>query len=511
MKLRNVLLKSVIFLNLSAVLGAINWNSYPTVEGNFFRRDTGDFIGEVFTLAAPYIWSESLQRYLYFPEDPTATDGHWAKVIFHDYDSLRVERRLNITVESRERVTDDALYFSGEVQFGRNINARGGGFRIHGDYLFVAWYHGGMENRHVMLSRRHINEDEWSTIQFPHRHIGFRGNPMIGDAHNWISIGISPIDGTIHLLYDMHAYTESEFPDDFFNYNVSVPGAATAENWDISLFNDKQNYLREGENYERVTYPTFRVNNEGELIAMWRIGGHTSGSYHITRYDGEEWTPNFRLSHGQGANPRWGPYGSLRFAQDAFHLVLHARYQGSPAPLQSGLYYATTVDPTAESGWENIDGQSLEVPFMDLRDLKIGEPTELGVGDRISVSPGFLLTDNGSVHFSTVVSGTNVHYYRGPDEEEFNVATSGVPDGSLFSLGNIVFKRTIQEGRIRIYATPAGRSEWESVFLDRHSTATYSHGTWVRSGNMIYFLGQHQGNSERLPMDIIGFRIEMDN
>lgn len=511
MKPAKVIFLVLLLLNPFAISGSINWNSYPSVEGNFFRRDTGAFLGEVFTLASPYIWSESLQRYLYFPVGSQVDHGAWAQVIFHDHDSLRVARRIRISVEGRERVSNDGLFFSGPVQFGRTITARSGSLAVYENFIFVAWYRGGMDDRHVMLSRRHVNDTEWQTIQFPHQHIGFRGDPTIGDSHNTIVIGISPIDGTVHMLYDMHAYRRDDFPDSYFNYNISLPGAATAENWDISLFNERQSYLRPGEDYQLVTYPSFRTNSDGDLLASWRIGGHTSGSLWMARYDGVEWSPNWRVTFGQGGN-RWGPYGSIRYAQDAFHLVFHARYPNNPAAeLQSGLYYAMTPDPGADRDWQTIDGTPLTLPISIIAPLRLAEPVDLGLGNRIATSPDFVITDDGSMHFVTTVSGTDVHYFRGPDETELNVAVSGVPSGSLFTKGNVVFLRELRDGRIHIWATPAGKNEWELVFFDRAARDNYSHGAWAMQDGILYFFGQHLGNAERLPIDLIRFRLEMDD
>lgn len=85
-------------------------------------------------------------------------------------------------------------------------------------------------------------------MSFTNNRIGLGGDPTIGDSHNVVVIGISPKTGSIHMLYDMHAYWKSRYPDDYFNYSYSIDGAATVDDakWSIDLFNPKQNYLSPG-------------------------------------------------------------------------------------------------------------------------------------------------------------------------------------------------------------------------------------------------------------------------
>jgi len=142
-------------------------------------------------------------------------------------------------------------------------------------------YRGGMDDRTLMLSRKNMQDPnaDWVTIEFPHQHIGFQGNPNVGDSHNTAAIGICTIDETIHILYDMHAYSSDAYPDDFFNYSVSIPNAAFVpdEEFNLSLFNLKRDFLKPGQNYERVTYPTINRVGDGSLVVRFRRGGAGNG------------------------------------------------------------------------------------------------------------------------------------------------------------------------------------------------------------------------------------------
>ena len=492
---------------MTSVVAAEDWSQFPTLPGNPTWVDTGPMLGLVEVSHDPYVWVEDMGRFVYAPPGTMSETGLWVNIPFAE--AAHGDRpMLNMSVVDRSRVTDDGLFFADNFQFGRQISAHGNAVTVYEDYIFVTWYHGGMDNRHVMLSRRHFESDTWETIQFPHRHIGWQGNPTIGDSHNTIAVGVCPIDETVHLLYDMHSYTSTNQPGNFFNYNISVPGAATAENWSLDLFNEKQNYLRRDGNYENVTYPSFSVLPDGSLMARWRVGGSTRGSFVYATYDGQGWSNNRTMTFG-GANPIWGLYGSYGYRAETggWHIGFSIRSNDSGAPLNSGFYYAFTDDPTGMTGWRTLDGQSVSIPIVDYRPLKIGEPTEFGVGDRIPVAAGWTVTENGSIHFRSTVSGTNVHYFRGPDDDEFTAVTSGVPNGGLASFGDYVLARGLEDGRFRVYATPAGEDDWELVFSDDDSPVSYRHGVLAQSGDYIVFYGQHSGMSDSLPLDVIRFRL----
>ena len=107
------------------------------------------------------------------------------------------------------------------------------------------------------------------------------------DAHNMISMGICPKDGTIHLSFDHHG--------DDLNYRVSKTGAATNPdtiNWDASLFGPTRNYLISGQTITGVTYPRFWQTLSGDLQIGFRTGTSGDGGWCIGDYDGTSstWT-----------------------------------------------------------------------------------------------------------------------------------------------------------------------------------------------------------------------------
>ena len=154
----------------------------------------------------------------------------------------------------------------------------------------MVWYRGDMSDRHVMISRSKIGNGmkEWVHIEFPYQYIGYRGNSLVGDSHNIIALGISPINDSIHLIYDLHAYGENRYPDDYFNYSHLINGTALVHDneWNIDLFYPKQTYLNPGYSYEIMTYPAFMTTSTGLLIAKFRYGGPYNANEVLNVFDG---------------------------------------------------------------------------------------------------------------------------------------------------------------------------------------------------------------------------------
>ena len=272
------------------------------------------------------------------------------------------------------KIADEALYLNGrkipndqwlthqstndtyDRAFGDKISVYRDCMEAYGDYVFLAWYKGGMTKRNVMLSRYNLKTKKLVTIQFPHRHTGFQNNPGIGEAHNTVSVGISPIDGTVHLLYDMHAYSptrpaDGSLKNDYFRYQYSVKNAATLPDSQFTLdkFYPKQLFLKRGENYEGLTYPNFFTNQKNELFMWIRRGGHNNGQYLFAKYDGNSWS-NFRefnelSANSQGGPYNWGLYGDIKFEQGKMRIGFHTRIANNNDVYENnnGFYYAYTI------------------------------------------------------------------------------------------------------------------------------------------------------------------------
>ena len=93
------------------------------------------------------------------------------------------------------------------------------------------------------------------------------------DAHDVVSLGISPVDGTLHFAWDMHGNT--------LRYRRSVMGLCTTNKaaWGTAgMMNPEQNWLVNASSpVGNVTYPMFINNPSGALIFEYRIGSTSRG------------------------------------------------------------------------------------------------------------------------------------------------------------------------------------------------------------------------------------------
>ena len=418
-------------------------------------------------------------------------------------------QQLAVSLEEESAVADSALYFDGtkydaetnpggNYRFGRRISPHGDCIDVVGGFAFVTWYRGGMDDRTLMLSRKNMQDPnaDWVTIEFPHQHIGFQGNPNVGDSHNTAAIGICTIDETIHILYDMHAYSSDAYPDDFFNYSVSIPNAAFVpdEEFNLSLFNLKRDFLKPGQNYERVTYPTINRVGDGSLVVRFRRGGAGNGDIWMASYNGSSWANNWMYSDGSIPLPdRYSLYGEEKFLHETFYSVFCIRYaQNDNYNLNSGLYFASTdaIPVTQSNQWKDIDGNSISIPIKAPDVVKIAEPSdEYGTADapRTSGGPAFTVTENGAIHMTTRVDDTKVHYYRGPGEAAFSSnAGDAIPLGRMFNFNNYVFMVNLLGGKVIINATPEGENDWEIVYSGATNPINFRHFNAVLEDDKLY-------------------------
>jgi hypothetical protein len=421
-------------------------------------------------------------------------------------------QQLMATLEEESVIADNALFFdgtqhnnsnpSGNYRFANRISPHGDCIDVVDGFVFVTWYQGGMDNRHLMLSRKKLDDPnaDWVTIEFPHQHIGWQGNPNIGDSHNTAAIGICTIDETIHILYDMHAYTENSYPDDFFNYSVSIPNAAFVPDaeFNLSLFNPKQDYLKSGQNYERVTYPALHRADDGSLVTRYRRGGSGNGDIYMASYDGNSWSNNWLYADGSIPLPdRYSLYGQEKFLYGTFYSIFSIRYaQNDNYTNNNGLYFAATdaLPVTQSNQWIDVNGNSISMPIKNADVVKIAEPSDdygTTAAPRTSFDPAFTITESGAIHAVTRVDNANVHYYRGVGQTTFSSNSGGaIPfpqvRGDIFSHNNYVFMVELLGGRPVIKATPEGENNWEIIYSAITEPTRFRHFDAVLDADKLY-------------------------
>lgn len=456
----------------------------------------------------------------------------------------------NISFEKQVKISDRALFFDGDKVpngtpnkagydyfFGNKISPHGDCIQTYQHYVFMTWYRGGESDRHVMLSRYNKQTGVTKTIKFPHRHTGYLNQPHIGESHNTIAVGVSPIDGTIHLLYDMHSYSENRpsdgsFADDYFRYSYSEKNAATVPDsqFTIDRFvnsnagNYKHLQLRNGVNYKSLTYPNFFTNKKGELFVWIREGGNTNGAYKFAKYDGNSWSgfTQFNILNAKrfGNDYNWGLYGDIKFESGKMRIGFsrRANISGDKYRLNNGFYYGYSDDPLGATKWKDANGKGFSLPLIDPETLKISEPADvLNVSGKDSVNmtrgSDWTVTDRGDIHFVTTVSGggirKNVHTYRKSGESQFRTSTS-FPGGNLYTYNNQVYLIGLSGGRVFIEKTDGGTNNWKRVYTAPTSGKKFRHGVvHIHEGKLYYYLmEQSSGSAQPIYLQIIDLGLD---
>ena len=448
--------------------------------------------------------------------------------------SLGQEKQLEATLVELSQVSGDGeggLFFAGtkdvNYRFSQRITPHGDCVDVVNDYAFVTWYKGGMDTRNLMLSRKNliVPNSEWVTIEFPHQHVGqggelLNGAGIRGDSHNTAGIGISTIDNTIHIIYDMHAYTSASLPNHFFNYSVSQSNKAFVPDneFTLDIFYPKQNYLKNGEDYERMTYPMIHRADDGSLIARYRKGGSGNGDILLAHYDGTSWSNNWLFHEGTLPLPnRNNLYGGERFLNGKFYSGFSIRYSTNNSTdtsngymLNSGLYYAYTngIPANASIAWFDVNDTSITLPIrnninQNLDPVQIAQPgDDYGTASlpRSSSDPAWTVTENDAIHFVQRVDSRNVHYYKLATDANFSSNVGElIPNpqtrGEIYSYKNHVFMVEIIGGKIIIKTTLEGQNNWKIVYTGTESI-NFDHFDAFVEGNKLYvYLMEDTGNN----------------
>ncbi|GGD04583.1 BNR-4 repeat-containing protein [Hyunsoonleella pacifica] len=474
--------------------------------------------------------------------------------------TFSVTLNAQVVLETEVKITDLGLHFNGskvangtsntgddaayDFFFGRNISAHGDAIKTYGNYVFMTWYRGGKADRHVMLTRYNTVTGTMATIEFPHRHTGYLNQYWIGESHNTIAVGISPLDGTIHLLYDMHAYSASRpsngsLANDYFRYSYSVKDAASLPDADFTLDKFVPNgtggykHLRmpgtaAQSEFVSLTYPRFFQNDGGEIFMLMREGGNNNGMYKFVKYDANtgEWG-NFidfnRLNARSqpGIDYNWGLYGDMKYVNGKFRIGFQRRSQNNDDKYlyQNGVYYAYSDDQTAATGWKNYKGESFSLPLWDADFIKVMEPgdyVETTNPNRVHIVGGFdwTVTANGDVHIKSQVRDLDsnvtksLHTYKPAGATEF-ITTEKSIAGSFYTSGANVYVVGLNNGRVVVDKAEGGTDNFERVY-EATSGRQYDHGVvHIENGKAYYYLMEDSsGNAQPLYLQVIDLDID---
>lgn len=222
-------------------------------------------------------------------------------------------------------------------------------------FQYVAYYDA---DRWVCVARRRLPWDAWEVARLTD--YAFKSN----DAHNVISMGICPGDGTLHLSFDHHVGP--------LHYRVSKVGVAsgTAQvNWDASLFGPVLDELEPGMRIPSVTYPRFWPTPEGNLQFGYRRGGSGNGDRMLADYDAAtgQWSGVRQIDAHEGAytsgsqvsNSRCSYPNGYDYGPDG-RLHMTWVWREGPGTANHDLMYAYSDDQGIT--WKSNAGEVLDHP-----------------------------------------------------------------------------------------------------------------------------------------------------
>ncbi|KAJ3171698.1 hypothetical protein HDU88_007778 [Geranomyces variabilis] len=188
-----------------------------------------------------------------------------------------------------------ALYFKSYDTIVNVASFQSSAILTHAGAQYAVWY---SSNREAMIARRKINvgHGRWETAALGHK-------LSVDDSHNVISLGLSPIDETIHIALDMHStklyYLRSE---------VGLASAAGQRKpWTGARFGKAHNTLLGTQLEKAITYPQFVVRpTDNTLQLFYRSGISGNGVNQVAEYRNGAWKKlgGFMTTFGAYKSPR---------------------------------------------------------------------------------------------------------------------------------------------------------------------------------------------------------------
>jgi len=469
--------------------------------------------------------------------------------------------KAQVTFEKEIKITDIALHFDGnkvtsdtapnsttgyDYAFGPQISAHGDCIFTYKHYVFMTWYKGGKENRNMMLTRYNTETGTQKTIEFPHKHTGFRNVWYIGESHNTIGIGVSPLDGTIHLLFDMHAYsrtrpTNGSLANDYFRYSYSKKNVADLpdEEFTIDQFVEDSgagDYTHLSLNgaidynaFSEFTYPQFFLNTQGDLFFSMRKGSSPNGGYHFAKYDANTstWSNFIKFADKNAKNfgepYNWGMYGRLQFVGGKIAIGFQKRSSNTNDRYlyQNGFYFAYSDDQSGQTGWKNYKGESFTTPLRNADKILVYEPGDLVTTtqkDQVYMVGNFdwTITERGDIHIIGRVRDDennitkNVHTFQKAGDSEFTTSTDFIGGNRLFTSGNNIYMIRLNSGRIYIEQSLGGTNNFRKVY-EATSGKQFSHGRAYVSNGKLYYYMMEQSTGDQRPLYLHIIDLGIDN
>jgi BNR repeat-containing family member len=324
----------------------------------------------------------------------------------------------------------------------------------------------------------------------------------------------------------MHAYTPDDFPNDYFNYQRTAPGAAMVndENFTTALFSTKQLFVNpnvSADTYYKITYPNFLITEQNRLFLTYRMGGTTSAEIIFHQYDPDvaSWEGPWHWNTQSSANSRTGIYGEYRQQQGKIYFAWQRRMivdQNEGYQNNKGLYLAYTDNvSTARGGWQSVDGVEQNTPVSNLEMYHLGDPSGPGesmVGSGGGASLPYVVTPEGCFHSMIRVDGMERHCYMTSLNTSLIVSPYEIEwaSVSIFYVQGRVFRIGLEHDRPIIQSTEPGSDDWRHEY-QAQSGFIFTHGVATLSDNTIfYYLMQRKPvSSDKRPLHVLRFDIQL--
>ncbi|MDF7823487.1 BNR-4 repeat-containing protein [Pontiellaceae bacterium B12227] len=389
-------------------------------------------------------------------------------------------------------VTTEGLYFyyadgSKAYHYNPNISPRGDCVSVVNGYMFFGWYKGGMSNRNLMISRKKIGSGNWVTVELPHQ------NTLIGadwgDSHKTISVGVSKIDGTVHIFYDHH--------NDPLKYIVSKKNIAFAPDSEFTLsnFEATRGWLAEGEDVT-ITYPKITQNDDGDVIVNYRKGSAVGGDEVVHVYNGVEWTRSKQVSKGRlgDINLNNYAYGVPYYNNGDVYYAFSVRWAAKQDLdiLNEGVYLAK-CGPTFTDKWEDLEGNLHDLPVDDFEPFLIDLPAS-AYDKGSSGGPGLVVSEDGDVHITYDGRGTDntyeYTYTRKAGETDFT-KHQGVRKTGL-AWNNRFYTINASGSNITITSGEPGSVNYTTELVHSTSRSFGVSGSYIDDGKLVLIVSENK-------------------
>ncbi|WPR70117.1 BNR-4 repeat-containing protein [Flavobacterium sp. NG2] len=359
-------------------------------------------------------------------------------------------------------VTRDAFYFwkaddPQPYHYGASINPHGNCVKVSNGYVFYTWYRGGWTDRTLMVSRKKIGEGNWVHVALPAK-LSLVGGK--GDTHLTTNIGICPIDGTVHLMFDHH--------NEDLNYIRSKKNIAFGPDSEFTAANflPQQDYLISGKVVDGVTYPDLFNNDQGEMYFERRLGSAVGGNVVMTYYNGDTWSPETTIIQGTGTQVSQGErnfaYGSAVLINGKFYYTYSVRWAESPTTLNEGVYLME-LGARMDNKATNVAGKSYDLPIIDHKPFLIADPRSVPANAGWAGGPQVAISPKNDIYLYQVPkSTTHYNYLKKAGETEFAEERGKGTLGNFY--GNRMYKFIESGEDLVISSCLAGTYTWREDF-----------------------------------------------